>query len=118
MDIKKYNINENEYNFVCEVWSNSRAWGHRVVLIKNKYTMCEAKIRYINRTWENYKYQSCMLKAISIIEENKRELELEYYRKKTGKKRLKEAEKQDIYNNCEELKELQELKTRVRGRIW
>lgn len=118
MNIKKFKINENEYTFVCEGWSNSRSWGHRVVLIKNMYTMCEAKIRYYNRTWENYEFQTCMLKAIRIAEEHKQALELEYYKAKTGRKRLREAEKEDIYNNCDQLKELQELKTRVRGRIW
>jgi hypothetical protein len=118
MEIKKFTVGSNEYSFVCEGWSNSNGWGHRVVLIKNMYTMCEAKIKYINRTWENYQYQSCMLKAISIVEENKQELELECYKAKTGRKRLREAEKEEIYNNCDQLKELQELKTRVRGRIW
>ena len=118
MTIKRFIVGSNEYSFVCEGWSNSKGWGHRVTLIKNIYTMCEAKIKYYNRTWENYEFQTCMLKAISIVEEQKQELELEYYKAKTGRKRLKEAEKQEIYANCEELKELQELKTRVRGRIW
>lgn len=118
MEIKKFLVGSNEYSFKCEGWSNSRAWGHRVVLIKNMYTMCEAKMTYINRTWENYEFQSCMLHAISIVEKKKQELELEYYKAKTGRKKLREAEKQEIYANCEELKELKELKTRVRGRIW
>lgn len=118
MEIKKYNINENEYTFVCEGWSNYRSWGHRVVLIKNIYTMCEAKITYINRTWENYQFQSCMLKAIYLVKEKEQQLQLEYYRAKTGRKRLKEAEKQEIYSQCKQLQELEELEKRVRGRIW
>ena len=118
MEIKRYIINENEYSFVCEGWSNSNGWGHRVVLIKNMYTMCEAKIRYINRTWENYQFQSCMLKAIYIVKEKYQLLELECYREKTGKKRLKEAEKQEVYANCKQLQELEELEKKVRGRVW
>lgn len=118
MEIKKYNINENEYSFVCEGWSNSNGWGHRVVLIKNMYTMCETKIRYINRTWENYQFQSCMLKAIYIVKEKEQAYELECYRAKTGKKRLKEAEKQEIYANCKQLQELEELEKKVKGKVW
>lgn len=118
MEIKKYNINKNEYTFVCEVWSNYRSWGHRVNLLRNNYEIAEARIRYYNRTWENYEFQTCMLKAIRIIEEHKQTSELEYYKEKTERKRLREAEKQEIYSNCEELKELKELEKRVRGRIW
>lgn len=118
MNIKKFKINENEYTFVCEGWSNSNGWGHRVNLLRNNYEIAEARIRYYNRTWENYEFQTCMLKAIRIVEEHKQASELEYYKQKTGRKRLKEAEKQEIYSNCEELKELKELKTKVKGRIW
>ena len=118
MRIKKFNINENEYSFVCEAWSNSRSWGHKVNLFRNNYEIAEARIRYYNRTWESYEFQSTMLKAINIVEEKHRLLELEYYRAKTGRKRLKQEEKEEIYKNSKQLQELQELKEKVRRSVW
>ena len=35
MEIKKYTVGEDEFEFVCEYWETSRAWGHRVTLFMN-----------------------------------------------------------------------------------
>lgn len=54
-------INGVKFTFVCESWSTRNSWGHEVTLYKNDtLKVGRAKIRYYNRTWESYQYQSAI----------------------------------------------------------
>ena len=66
-------INGVKFTLVCESWSNSASWGHEVTLYKNDYyKIGRAKIRYYNRTWESYQYQSAIKSVIySVLEQIK-----------------------------------------------
>ena len=58
-------INGVKFTLVCESWSNRNSWGHEVTLYKNDYAKIgRAKIRYYNRTWECYQYQSAIKSVI------------------------------------------------------
>lgn len=94
MEIKKYTVGEDEFEFVCETYENSRAWGHRVTLFMNGVEITEHKIRYYNRTWENFRYQSCMDGAISVEMDNIIARHLERYKRQNDIKRFKAGEKQ------------------------
>lgn len=121
MTIKEYKINNNNYTFVCESWETSRAWGHRVTLLKNNYEITRAKMTYVNRTWENYQYQSCMLNAIGIVmDELEEELKAEY-KKQNNITRITKKHKDPLENyisSNEKMQELIELRTQVRGKVW
>lgn len=56
----KININ-NDYYIKCEVYNNSRHWGHRATLY-NKYHNKIDKLcyTYYNRTWERYQFESVL----------------------------------------------------------
>lgn len=56
----KFSINDNEYEFINDSFSNSRNWGHTTRLLKNGREISNQKSIYYNRTWESYQYQSCM----------------------------------------------------------
>ena len=57
-------INGVKFTLVCESWCTRNSWGHEVTLYKNDYAKIgRAKIRYYNRTWECYQYQSA-IKAV------------------------------------------------------
>ena len=57
-------INGVKFTLVCESWCTRNSWGHEVTLYKNDYAKIgRAKIRYYNRTWESYQYQSA-IKAV------------------------------------------------------
>ena len=57
-------INGVKFTLVCESWSTRSSWGHEVTLYKNDYAKIgRAKIRYYNRTWESYQYQSAIKAA-------------------------------------------------------
>lgn len=51
--------------FVCEYYETSSSWGHKGrVLYNNHDTGVTYKIRYYNRTWECYTYQSLLKQLI------------------------------------------------------
>lgn len=43
MEIKKFKIGKNHFEFVCDDFSTSRNWGHKVTLFKNNYQLQHAK---------------------------------------------------------------------------
>ena len=48
-----------EFKIVAYSYETRNSWGHKAELIRNnEYTLNKYKIRYYNRTWETYKYQS------------------------------------------------------------
>ena len=64
VSIKKFENAGDHYDFVCWYWETSNAWGHEVRLVKNTIELAKAKIRYYNRTWEAYTFQSTIGEAI------------------------------------------------------
>lgn len=66
-------INGVKFTFVCESWKTRNSWGHKVALYKNENLLIgTAKVRYYNRTWEKYQYQSTIKSVIfNAIEEIK-----------------------------------------------
>lgn len=66
-------INGVKFTFVCESWRTRNSWGHEVTFYKNDtFKVGRAKIRYYNRTWECYLYQSAIKSVIyNAIEEIK-----------------------------------------------
>lgn len=61
-------INGVKFTLVCETWNNRNGWGHKVTLYKNnvlKVGTC--KVRYYNRTWECYLYQSAIKTVIRDV---------------------------------------------------
>ncbi len=122
MEIKKYEIGNVNYEFVCEGWSNSRGWGHEVHLFRDGWEIAENRIRYYNRTWENYRFQSCMLGAIDSAMTDIVERAIENYKYKNNVERFKKGEKQTVIENVEkeneDYKSLVELRDKVRGNVW
>lgn len=58
-------INGVKFTFICESWRTRTSWGHEVTLYKNDtFKVGRVKIRYYNRTWESYLYQSAIKNVI------------------------------------------------------
>lgn len=58
-------INGVKFTLVCESWTDRTSWGHKVTLYKNDaMTVGSVKVRYYNRTWEIYRYQTAIKSVI------------------------------------------------------
>lgn len=58
-------INGVKFTLVCDSWNTRNSWGHEVILYKNDtFKVGRVKIRYYNRTWECYQYQSAIKSVI------------------------------------------------------
>lgn len=119
MELVKKNIRGTEYTFVNRTWSNSNGWGHETTLLKNNYEMNSRRVRYYNRTWESYKYQTCMLGCVDeLIEQKENKLKDEFKEEKQITRLTKKFETQfeNYKNDNEELQILRELYNSLRGR--
>ena len=55
-----------EFKIVAYTYETSSSWGHKAELIRNNdYTLNTYKIRYYNRTWECYEYQSVIKSVLN-----------------------------------------------------
>lgn len=61
-------INGVKFTLVCESWTDRTSWGHKVTLYRNDSVVVGTyKVRYYNRTWETYQYQSAIKGVISNV---------------------------------------------------
>lgn len=120
MEIKKIICkNGREYNIVNETWETSRAWGHKSTLVAPWGEVESRKVKYINRTWESYKYQSCMSGLIDTILEDNLKSYITQYKEKNGISRLTSLQKDMIkaeWQEKEYTQELMEIKERINDR--
>lgn len=106
-------INGVKFTIICESWTDRTSWGHEVTLYKNDtLKVGRAKVRYYNRTWECYQYQSAIKSVIyNAIEEIKAALKkaflnLHNYKLMTKKRAaafLEYLKKDNTYNLYNEL---------------
>jgi len=93
--------------FKNEFKSSRSGFSHTSSLYNNGILLSVEKRNYINRTWENYQYQSSMRGAV----ENAIKNEIARIKVEKGIKRLTQTLKQDIIDNSELIKELNNLKS-------
>ena len=110
MEIKKFEINGNEYTFVANYWETSRSWGHKVTLFKNNAEIGTASMTYINRTWERYTYQSVMQKVVDHLLTAMEEDFIDGYKEILSIKRLTKQKRRSVIDTFEQLIEVQELR--------
>ena len=89
-------INGKEYNFINESFSNYRNWGHKSKLYLDNILVGENKSIYLNRTWEEYPYQSCMKGIIYNLLDEKLQESFNKYREEHNKKRLAKEIKEEL----------------------
>ena len=111
MEIKKIICKSGrEYNIVNEYWETSRAWGHKSTLIAPWGEVESHKVRYYNRTWESYTYQTCMGGLLDTILENNLKSYITEYKEKNGISRLLADKKAEVIKEWEQKEYIQDLK--------
>lgn len=120
MEIKRIECkNGRVYNIVNETWETSRAWGHKSTLIASWGEVESRKVKYINRTWERYTYESCMSGLIETILEDNLKSYITQYKEKNDITRLTSLQKDMIkaeWQQQEYTQELMEIKERINDR--
>lgn len=109
----------NIWQLVNESWSNSNGWGHKTNIIRNGYDFGEHKVKYLNRTWESYTYQTCMSGAISTIYEDELNRYIENYKYNNDIVRFKKGQKDEVIKMFEETeiaKDIQEIRKAISNR--
>ena len=108
-----------EYNIVNEYWETSRAWGHKSTLVAQWGEIESRKVRYYNRTWESYKYQTCMSGLLDSILENDFKNYITREKENNGIARLtkeKKAELEQKWSDNSYIQDLMEIKERISNR--
>lgn len=84
--IKKFK----NYEFVCWYWETSNSWGHECRLCDvgemAGIEIGKARVRYYNRTWEAYTFQSVMYEALENYKKSELDRHLENYKYSNGLK--------------------------------
>lgn len=109
----------NIWRFVNEYWENSNGWGHKTTLFKNSYEFDPHKVRYINRTWERYTYQSCMSGAVETVYNKQLAYFIENYKETHDIIKFKRGQKEEVVKMFEQSElgqDLQELKDAISNR--
>ena len=120
MEIRKIKCKSgNEYNIVNEYWETSRAWGHKSTLVAPWGEVESRKVRYYNRTWESYTYQTCMGGLLDTILENNLKSYITQYKEKNDISRLLADKKAEVIKEWEQkeyIKDLMEIEERIKNR--
>ena len=120
MEIKKIICKSGrEYNIVNEYWETSRAWGHKSTLIAPWGEVESHKVRYYNRTWESYTYQTCMGGLLDTILENNLKSYITQYKEKNDISKLLADKKAEVIKEWEQkeyIQDLKEIKERIKNR--
>lgn len=118
MEIRTKKLN-NLWQLVNEYWETSNSWGHKTTIFRNGVEWQVHKCRYLNRTWESYTYETCMLCGIDDIEYKEKIKFIDDYKYKNNIDRFKKGQKDEVikmFEDTEIAKELKELKEVVRNR--
>ena len=97
------------FKIVGDTFSNSQSWGHTAVVFKDNYELSKSKIRYYNRTWERYTYQSVILDALYDAIKSRQSRLIADYKDKTGVTRMSKRKKEEIVECDNEIIELRDV---------
>ena len=107
MEIRRVNGKKgNKIELVNESWSTSRSWGHKTNVIINGCDYGKYKVRYYNRTWESYTFQSCMRGAIAKVMRYNITRYLENYKYTNNITRFKKGQREELIKEYKESNDL------------
>ena len=97
------------FKIVGDTFSNSQSWGHTAVVFKDNYELSKSKIRYYNRTWERYTYQSVILDALYDAIKSRQSRLIADYKNTTGVSRMTKRKKEEVVECDSEIIELRDV---------
>lgn len=97
------------FKIVGDSYSNSRSWGHTAVVFKEDYELSKSRIRYYNRTWERYTYQSVILDALYEAIKWRENRIIADYKNKSGAIRITKRKREELVECDSEIIELRDV---------
>lgn len=82
-----------QYEIIARSWETRNSWGHEAELWMDGRFVDSEKVRYYNRTWESWQYQSVCLSLLSNYAGRIESVLLDQYRIIHEKKRLNQDDK-------------------------
>lgn len=93
----KFQFMGSEYEARCESRDTRNGFAHDCTVHDSNYYDCaEATCHYLNRTWECYRYESVLHKAIRNMAEEETNRAIEDYKEENGLSRLPKGKKAEI----------------------
>lgn len=111
MEIREKTINNNKWQLINESWETSNSWGHKTTILRNDREYLSHKVRYYNRTWENYRYQTCMRGAVEELRDKELLRYINNYKYENGISRFRKGEKEKVIEAFKETEISKELDT-------
>ena len=101
-----------EFKIVAYTYETSSSWGHKAELIRNNdYTLNTYKIRYYNRTWESYQYQSVIKSVLNDYIDYLIKDYINDYKTQNNIKRLKTTLKEELIRQAKMTPLVEKLET-------
>ena len=110
MEIRRKKVNNQKFEFINKYWRTGYAWGHKSTLLVNGNEWASVKVRYYNRTWESYTYQSAMFRVLEEYRDIKLKNFLENYLYSNGKNRFGKNEKAKLIKEFEKSEDNKTIK--------
>lgn len=107
MEIRKFNIDGKEVEFVNACRCTRSGFAHDTTLFINGCQYETATCHYLNRTWERYTYQTVMRRAVYNLEEYRENRLTERFKTEKGYAKLtakRKVELAEVIDNDEEIK--------------
>ena len=98
MEIKQL---KNNYTFVNEYKNTRHGFAHKSTLFRNNYEIGSNTCNYLNRTWEQYRYQTSMRGCIYSLIEKLQKKEIDLYKSNNNISRLSKELKEKVLNELE-----------------
>ena len=97
------------FNIVGDTFSNAQSWGHTAVVFREDKEISKSKIRYFNRTWERYTYQSVILDALYDAIKRRENYLIINYKDITGASRITKRKKEELVECDKKIIELRDV---------
>lgn len=119
MEIREKTINNNKWQLINESWETRNSWGHKTTILRNDYEYLSHKVRYYNRTWERYTYETCMRGTVEELRDQQLSRYIDDYKYNNNISRFRKGEKEKVLEAFKETnisKELDALKEAIKTR--
>ena len=101
-----------EFKIVAYTYETPSSWGHKAELIRNNdHTLNTYKIRYYNRTWECYQYQSVIKSVLNDYIDYLIKDYIDDYKTQNSITRLKSQQREELIKQAKMTPLVEKLET-------